>query len=138
MTNCAHEGKYFYFEVLYEGDDVYYSNTLLITAQDTPNIILESERKDRHFFITNEFDLRTWNNDAFKQFIDNISNAKDDVFKCGVKDDGDTVVSVQMSFKNNILTIPIHEGKYCMAHLNLKVDKSLCDELLFIHSKINK
>ena len=133
MTNFEHNGTYFRFEVLNKGDDVYKDNTLLLIANDTTNIVSKSFAT----CLTNEFDLRTWNNDLFKQFINNILDGKDNIFNCAVKDDRDIIVPIEISFKNNILKIPLHEGKYHIDDLNLKVDELLCNELLFMCSKIN-
>jgi hypothetical protein len=125
-----YEGIYFNFELVTEGDDVYPENTLLFYIKESKNLL------STIYISKNEMDLATWNNQEFKQFIDSMLTNMECTFDCAVKDDNKKIYPIKFSYKNNILKIPMHEGKYHIDTIELKIDSLICEELMILHKII--
>ena len=128
----TYEGEQFRFEVILDDlDDMYHPYTLLLAAYRTKNMI-----SGETFY--NEIELKKWDNDDFKVFLDNINLGDSCEFKTYVRFDPRDPITMRYCKDQNILIIPLREGTHYTCDIRITVDQVTIDELSLLHGTIEK
>lgn len=128
-----YDGKIFYLELIIDGDDVYKPGTLLFHINHTQNILSGT-------LIKNEFEMTQWDNDKFNQWLTFIESGLSCSFDTWVHDDNNEKfgpVTLSYDHVQNIMTIPLHEGKYWFDSAKIVVDQCVINELHDLYQGIN-